>query len=640
MAILWVLAPSYSQNGSPGTEEGVDQKIWFSTIPVERQESLQPYYEALKNAEYGVPRFSILEQLAERHIETANTDSILFYSNQYIKELTNWDEPESARKNYYAKAYYYKAIGNKFNGLLDNAVEWHIRGITEAEASNNKEYQFRNKIGLGKVYELKQEFDKAIPILEEAYADFGSSFPRQANEALRYLGDAHYSSNDLEKAKTFYEQSKKGSTALGDTGKELSVNLKLGRIAERENRFDEAFALYNTARESGLKEGLFALYFEGCIRIGDLFFREKNYEAATTALSIAYVNAIDRENLNYQAEILDIQRRAFSAQGDYKNAYAVMTQLASVRSQIAQQQQRKISRELEVQYETLQKEKEILSLEEDQLKKTAELNRQKTIKNAFLIGFLVILIPVIALLYTYYQKLQAQSELAMKQEEINRQKVESLKQEQELDLIKAAIEGQDEERKRIAQELHDSIGGNLAGIKLQLASIDQDTEQLGLIGKHLDETYQLVRDISHTLIPKKFRNNVFTQLIREYVKSIANTGSMTIGFHPHPEDKVNGIDEKIQLELFKIIQELLTNTLKHAEAKKIDIHLSHLDTSISLLFEDNGKGFELSKKQDGIGFKNIKSRISEMKGQLHIDSAPKRGTVVAIEMPISKKLEE
>ncbi|WP_273567844.1 sensor histidine kinase [Maribacter halichondriae] len=416
----------------------------------------------------------------------------------------------------------------------------------------------------------------------------------------------------------------------------MEVNLKLGRLAEIEGDYDRAFEQYNETREKGLKAGITVFYFEGTIRVAHVFYKEKNYEAATAALSTAYVNAIERENLNYQKEVLEIQRRTFAATGDYQNAYAVMTQLDGVTSQIRAQQQQRLNRELEVQYETLQKEKEIDSLQEDQILKAAELKRQKTIKNAFLIGFLIILIPIFALLYVYYQKLQAQSQLSSQQEELNKQKMAALKQEQELNLIKASIDGQDEERKRIAQELHDSIGGNLAGIKLQLASLDGTSKKLKPISDQLDETYQLVRDISHTLIPKKFREHEFTGLLQEYLNSISGTGQVQIGFHPHPKGKINTIDEKEQLELFNIVKELMTNTLKHAEATKVDIHLSLIDDELSLLFEDNGNGFDATVATDGIGFQNIKNRVAELKGKLHIDSTLKRGTIISIEIPIHK----
>lgn len=638
-AFLVVMQFSLAQEKQPDSLNQTsekDDKIWFSTIPNTKQKSLEPYYKALKNAEYGAQRFSVIDQLAAYHMDQANTDSILYYGNLYQKELGLWDKLEDEKKIHYAQAYYILGEGNRYNGLLDNSINWHIKGITSGEEGNSSEGVYRNKIGLAKIYILKEEQEKAITILEEALSDYEDELPTITNDALICLGDANFNLEEYSEAKSYYEKALEGAKKFGDLTQELEVNLKLGWVAEAEDDFDQAFNLYNETREKGLEAGITVFYFEGTIRVANLFYKEKNYQAATAALSVAYVNAIERENLNYQKEVLDIQRRTFAATGDYQNAYAVMTQLDGVTSQISAQQQQRLNKEMEVQYETLQKEKAITSLEEDQILKAAELKRQKTIKNAFLIGFLIILVPILGLLYVYYQKIQTQSELTKKQEEINEQKVTTLKQEQELNLIKASIEGQDEERKRIAQELHDSIGGNLAGIKLQMASLDGDSKKLKGISEQLDETYQLVRDISHTLIPEKFKQNAFTDLVRDYIDSISSTGELGIGFHPHPEESINSVAEKIQMELFKIIQELMTNTLKHAEAKNVDIHLSLIEDELSLLFEDNGKGFNVSDQNDGIGFQNIKSRIQELSGGFHVDSTRSRGTVISIDIPIKK----
>jgi len=613
-----------------------DDTIWFSTVPNTKQKSLDPYYKALKNATYGVQRFSVIEQLAAYHIDQANTDSILHYGNLYQKELELWDTSDELKKIHYAKAYYILGVGNRYNGLLDNSIKWHINGITSGEEGNDSKGIFRNKIGLAKIYILKSDQDKAISTLEEGLSAYEDELPAITNDALICLGDANFNLQEYPEAKANYEKALEGAKKFGDLTQELEVNLKLGRLAETEGDFDQAFTLYNETREKGLKAGITVFYFEGTIRVADLFYKEENYEAATAALSVAYVNAIERENLNYQKEVLDIQRRTFAATGDYQNAYAVMTQLDGVTAQIQAQQQQRINKEMEVQYETLQKEKKITTLEEDKILKAAELEREKTIKNAFLIGFLIILIPILGLLYVYYQKIQTQSELTKKQEEINQQKVSALKQEQELNLIKAAIEGQDEERKRIAQELHDSIGGNLAGIKLQMASSNGDSKKYKNISEQLDETYQLVRDISHTLIPKKFKLNAFTDLIHEYIRSISGTGELKVSFHPHPKESINKIDEKVQMELFKIIQELMTNTLKHADAQNVDIHLSLIEEQLTLLFEDNGKGFNIDEQSDGIGFRNIKNRIKELSGSFHLDSKNKRGTVISLEIPINE----
>ncbi|MDB2606949.1 histidine kinase [Zobellia sp.] len=622
------------------TNTDADKRVVFSTIPNDRQASLEPYYEALKNAEFGSQRFSIFEQLAEQHIQKGNTDSILHYGNLYVKELGNWEKPDKTKQLHYAKAYYFLGVGSYFNGLLDKSIEWHIKGLQNAELANSVEFQYKNKIGLAHNYVLKYESDKAIEVLTKAILDFGAQFPDLTIDALTYMGNAHFNKREFELAKEQYEQALQMASEFKDFEKELTTRLELAKLNEAQGNYDTAFQEYESIRNQALSNGFTALYFEGSLLLAKLYYNEEMYETATIALSIAYVNAIDRDNLQFQREALNIQAKSFAKQGDYENSYAVMTQLFGVNNQINSKQQREIIKELEIQYETLEKEKAISSLEEDQLVKAAELKRQKTIKNAFLIGFLVILIPIIALLYVYYQKIQAQSELAEKQDQINDQKVTALKQQQELNLIKASIDGQDEERKRIAQELHDSIGGNLAGIKLQVSTMTDGSDKWKEINHQLDDTYQLVRDISHTLIPKKFKQNAFTDLIRDYITSISKSGKIKIGFHPHPETDINAIDGNTKTEIFKIIQELTTNTLKHAEADSIEIHLNLLNEELSLLFEDNGKGFDVSEITEGIGFQNMRNRVHQLNGALHIDSLKSRGTIISLEIPIKNTSNE
>jgi len=612
-----------------------DPQFGFSWSQKRKDKSLQPYYDALKTAEFGTQRFSIFEQLIAFHTQKASTDSILHYGNLYVQEIGNWDKPEDEKKSYLAKAYYFMSVGSQLNGLTDKSIEWNIKGLQEAEKGNSTEYQYLHKIGLSKNYLAQKNPDKAIKILNTAIADYSNEYSEITNKALVVLGNVHLYKKEYTKANEQYQKSIELARKFKDLEMEYSIVLQQAKLLEAQNKKEEALDAYMNVSAKALDKGFNAVYYEGSLLVGKLFYKLEDYQAANMGLSTAYINAVDHGNLQFQKEALSINARSFAKQEDYYNSYAVMTHLFGVLQDIKEKQQREIIKELEIQYETSKRKQEISGLKEDQLMKNAELKRQKTIKYAFLIGFLVILIPVFALLYTYYQKIQAQSELAKKQEEINIQKVTSLQQEQELKLIKASIEGQDEERKRIAQELHDSIGGNLAGIKLQLASIGNDTKTLGGISSQLDETYQLVRDLSHTLIPKKFRQNEFVQLVEEYVKSISNTGKIEVDFHPHPEEKINTLEDSMQMELFKIIQELMTNTLKHANAKRADINLNCFDDSITLLFEDNGVGFDTSKNADGIGYQNLKNRANKLNGELHVDSAPNRGTVVSLEIPLN-----
>ena len=405
------------------------QRITFSTFPNDKQKSLEPYYKELQIASFGAQRFSLLEQLANEHIKKGETDSILKYGNLYEKEIGNWDKSEKEKNYQYAKAHYIMAAGYIYNGLLEKSTEWYIKGVQVAEKVEFHEYAYKNKVGLAKSYLLKEDPDKAISLLDETLPKFSTQYSSITNKAFVVLGNAHLKKQDFEKAEHFFNEASQMAVDFSDIEMELTVDLEQAKLSEAKGEYGQAFQEYEKTRNRALKEGYNAIYFEGSLLLAKRYFEEEMYETANLALSFAYINAIDKDNLQFQKEALEMQARAFAKQEDYKNGYAVITQLFQVLGQLNTKQQKAIVKELEIQYETLEKEKEISKLEEGQIKKEAELKRQKTIKNAFLIGFLIVLIPIMALLYVYYQKIQAQSELAEKQEEINKQKVTTLKQE-------------------------------------------------------------------------------------------------------------------------------------------------------------------------------------------------------------------
>lgn len=241
------------------------------------------------------------------------------------------------------------------------------------------------------------------------------------------------------------------------------------------------------------------------------------------------------------------------------------------------------------------------------------------------------------LLFQYYKRFKVQRLLNIKQAEVSSQKIDGILKEQELELIKASIRGQDKERKRISQELHDSIGGNLAAIKLQVNHLNaSDFSTIQRISLQLDETYQQVRNLSHTLLPKKFSQNNFLEVLESYLKNISEASKIKISYIPYPKKEINELDENIQIEVFKIIQELLTNTIKHAKASEVEIQLNYIENILNVMFEDNGIGFETKNNSKGIGFINLENRIKKLNGSFAIDSKLKRGSIFNIEIPIAE----
>jgi len=266
----------------------------------------------------------------------------------------------------------------------------------------------------------------------------------------------------------------------------------------------------------------------------------------------------------------------------------------------------------------------------------SKAEKQAAIRNVTILISLLIVVPIIVLLIFYQQKIKAQSIVSVRTEQLNQQKTLELIKDFELKTIKAQLDGQEKERLRIASELHDGVGGNLAGIKLGLAKIVDKlngNSNLKLIMAQVNETCDEIRSISHDLTPNKILNSAYINLIREYILNNTVQKSIRIAFHAHPEEKLNSISDDIKIEVYRIIQELLTNAIKHSKANEIDISLNLNKESLILMVEDFGIGFTPKKVVKGIGLLNIETRVASVNGKLTIDSKVGRGTIFTVEIP-------
>ncbi|WP_408026723.1 tetratricopeptide repeat-containing sensor histidine kinase [Tenacibaculum litoreum] len=604
--LLFFALRGMSQSG------GVQGFKAFGVNPTIPNDSL---FSKINTAKNFKAKYDATFDLIEFHREKGNLDSIIYYGNKLYTETTK--NKLIDKENHLSKVSSIVAEGKLEKGLFDEALKWFFKGIEHSNSKPNDELFIKNRIGLGVVKYVRGKEEEGKAIIEKCVEDAPNE--KLKHDALFELGFIYYTRKEFEKAKENYEKAKLFYVSDGFVKEALKIDLWLGRILQKEGKIDEALDLcYNVFNES-LSRGFYTLYAKAGNVIGNFYLKEKDYENAKTILSTVYINSIQWRNLEIERRAILGLQNAYAETGDYKNAHALMTQLNRVNNEILVSQNKQQVNELEVQYKTLEQKQEI--------------ERQKTVKAYILIAFLIVLIPVLALLYMYYQKLQTQSKLNKTLEEVNQQKITTLLKDQELKLVKASLEGQNNERKRIARELHDSIGGNLATIKLQLSNKSK-LEQESLI-KQVDETYNQVRELSHNLMPKKFKDSAFTTIITEYINNVKALSKEQITLQIHPAEEVNQIDENLKVELYKIIQELLTNALKHAKARQIDIQLSVFNNTIQLLFEDDGVGFDQEKVKYGLGFQNLKDRLKTIRGNILINSFPSRGTVIDIDVPLN-----
>jgi signal transduction histidine kinase len=211
----------------------------------------------------------------------------------------------------------------------------------------------------------------------------------------------------------------------------------------------------------------------------------------------------------------------------------------------------------------------------------------------------------------------------------------------ERDRFIAVIEAQELERKRIAGDLHDSVGQMLSLSKLHLSEIidsseaisDENSQMLVRSAQIIDEACQEVRNISHNLMPGPLIRLGLTSAVKELVRKINTSKKVHAVFSSNLNDE--RLNEKVEISVYRIIQEVLGNILKHSGASEIKIDLDKNDNELLILsIKDNGIGIEKEKitTSTGIGWKNIYSRLSIINGTMDVDSVRNQGTEIKIKV--------
>ena len=213
--------------------------------------------------------------------------------------------------------------------------------------------------------------------------------------------------------------------------------------------------------------------------------------------------------------------------------------------------------------------------------------------------------------------------------------IDKLYEKEKINAAKIIIEEQEKIREEIAQELHDGVGGSLAGIKLSLSNLQNEKKCSNLLLEidNLEKTYQEIRNISHNLMPVYFHTEKFKDTIDNYLRRIFPNLKIGVCFQCYPESEISQLSYNKKIYIYRIIQELATNIQKHALATNVNIHLIGHQTYLTIMAEDNGIGFDEKKATRGIGLSNIRRRATLYDGKMKIDSKLGNGTTIIIDIP-------
>lgn len=220
----------------------------------------------------------------------------------------------------------------------------------------------------------------------------------------------------------------------------------------------------------------------------------------------------------------------------------------------------------------------------------------------------------------------------------NKADVETMKSRHQLDLFQSSIDAMEDERRRVSRDLHDEIGAALSMLRLQVGQINlskeihhEKTHNLIIGSKQLiDSTIENVRRISNDMLPHGLDEFGLKYALEMLCDKIENASSLEINLNL---DKLERLENRLELALYRILQELLNNTLKHAQASEVNINFKHDNRQLTIIYQDNGKGFDVETlTKRGLGLKNIESRVNMIQGNLMYLPTAQKGVEVIIDV--------
>ncbi|TAD92494.1 MAG: hypothetical protein EAY75_02410 [Bacteroidetes bacterium] len=474
-------------------------------------------------------------------------------------------------------------IANQNVGNVDGAMRYHKRALALREKINDRNGLAASYLAVGNIYNLLKKMDSAIAFynqsaaLAEAVGNYETLATASHNVASNYDERARFSEgiDPIETAFSIREQ-------LGDTkGMVSSLNV-WGSLLRGLKRYPEA--------EQKLLAGLkLADTLESCLP----------------------------EKIRVYLTLTGL----YEAMGDYKKANTMARLEMTLRDSLFTQDMNVRFAEVETKYRTLENEQKI---QEQQFAITK--------RNYWLGGGAIGVLLLGLLAYNSYQRFKLKKDKQLQAEVMRQQDLAT----------KAVINAEEKERERIAGELHDGVGQLMSAARMNLGAFESQLERLdekdkvrfGKIIDLVDESCKEVRAVSHQMMPNALLKRGLANAIRDFLEKL-DTGVLKVDLYT--EGLNERIDPNIEGVLYRVVQEAVNNVIKHSSASRLDLALVKEQTEISITIEDNGKGFDSSDatKFEGIGLKNIGSRIAFLRGTVEWSSKPNQGTLVSIHVPLA-----
>ncbi len=647
----------------------------FAAAQNDKIDSLEKAYNSAKT---DSSRFNLLTTLC---FKLPGTDSAKteFYCSLLIKEVETATDPVE-------KADAYTAIGDYYNSkldftnslgyfhkaieifksllrkasvkdaraeiayakcLLDYAYVYHVNGAfktalssyLEAESILNKYPEYDSRSGmydrLSDIYTRLNNPQKS-EYYDRKAAEIADKIVNPKLKALYYTNATYRldSKKDFKKIRTLLE--KAFSIGQKNSLQEimwLSLNTMGDALASRGEN-DNAIVYYKRARHYAQK--LSNKYEESntLVAMSNAFLAQKKSKEAKEALVAALSLAKDVNAVAVEKDIYGSLASIEVSQGNFKKAYTYLKNREDAVYRTFNEEDQKQINFLNARYESAEKEAEIRRFTDREKIQSLEIQKRKSLEYILSALLLMVLITFF-FIQNYYRN---KKKVAEQNNQIKEQKIIQLEKEKQLAAVQFALQGEERERSRLARDLHDGLGGLLSGAKMALSSYkenfvtsgeqeDSFKHPLDLLNKSIGE----MQRIAHNMMPQALVNGSIKCALSEFCGKMDNNGSLSLKFRFFGNEEKLG--QNYQIAIYRIVQELVNNVIKHSGASEAFVQLIQEKDRISVTVQDNGKGFDPSDLRSfkGHGLNNIRMRVESLGGHFDINSGSNKGTEASIE---------
>lgn len=530
-------------------------------------------------------------------------------------------EKDSTNKAY---ALYQVGIIHRNLGDYENSLKTYFEILNIFEHKKDSFAMASTYNSIANIYGEIDRYDEAISNYENANVIFLKKDKKrdQAN-AKRNIAEMYLRKTDTLKSRKFAEQSLVIAQVINEEYATGNAYYMLGRTYLSSNS-NQALKYYLKAKplieKVGFSNTLMAFYND----LGS-FYEELNQSSEALIYYNKSLGLLENSNnLPHAKNTYYGLSNSYFKKQDYKKAFDFQSKYITAKDSILNDENIKSINLLQKQFETEKKNKEIIE-QQLELKQQDNEIQQKNNQLIYMSGIALFLLVAALLTWLVFQQKQKRKS----------QELLTLKREYQIKSLESLIEGEEKERFRIAKELHDGVNGDLSAIKFKLSSLlEMNNKVIKEAITMIDNSCEQVRTISHNLVPPTLENFNLIEASEEYCFNLNEMHTQEIVFQ-HLGDSFS-VSKSSEINIFRIIQELVTNSLKHADADEINVQISCRENHLSLSVEDNGIGFDpKTVTSDGIGLKNIQSRVDYLQAIMDVLSN-EDGTSYTIEMDINK----